>query len=80
MDKKKSKFRVDINIRTCDATGDRKSYNYNTTYEGDPAKLDVAVIIDGWFIENNIDKSIMSGFSAYVDKEMPEDMLIGGCY
>lgn len=60
--KKKFKIFISIRIKEDDAV---KTYEVRQDYDGDPKKLDISVMIDGWFLENDIDKSKLDGF--YVD-------------
>lgn len=64
----KQKYMISITINISDE-GERKSYSLNKEYEGDPKKLAIDVIIDGWFIENNIDKAKLDSFDASVFKK-----------
>lgn len=67
MAKGKKRFNISIDIYIIDEkTNDRKSYSLETTYEGEASKLALDVIIDGWFIENNIDKNLLVSFNAHV--------------
>lgn len=63
----KNKYTINLTITICDEEGS-KSYSLRKDYEGDPKKLALDVIIDGWFIENNVDKSKLESFEAYVYK------------
>lgn len=70
----KSKFKINISI-TVKIDGNRKSYDLSQHYEGDPKKLDIAVMIDGWFVENNIDKSNLDSLNVIVYNDCDSDML-----
>lgn len=74
------KFCISINITVCGENKERKSYRAEHTYEGDPKKLDITAYIDGWFIENNIDKSMLDSFDTYVYKQHKDDMLMEGVW
>jgi len=67
-------FRVNINI-TIREDEVRKSYDFSKEYNGDPKKLDVSVLIDGWFIENNIDKSKLDSLNVSVWNKNDSELL-----
>lgn len=76
--KDKKKFRITIRLRTKE-DDTIKDFEIHQTYEGDPAKLDVSVMIDAWFIETNVDKSCLHSMTVYVDNES-DDYMIPCCY
>lgn len=63
----KIKYAINLSITICDEEGS-KTYILRKDYEGDSKKLSIDVLIDGWFIENNIDKTKLESFDAYVYK------------
>ncbi len=67
-------FHVSISI-TVKENNSRKSYDLSQEYKGDPKKLDVSVMIDGWFVENNIDKNNLDSLNISVWNRDDRDML-----
>lgn len=76
MAKNKKTFTIDINISTIDeTTNERKNYSLCKEYDGDPNKMAIDVMIDGWFIENNIDKSLLKSLYVNVYEKCSDELM-----